>query len=160
MTQRTVEAILADWREAEAAAEREPAQASPDLAARIDALRSEHAAAMDARSATADELAGRHGSPTRDTEASRQHALQHLERAMASVRNALATSQAMLDARLGDPRVNEQRIIDAETELAMLQQEHDALERGDLAALADAATTMPPRGLERARTDETLPRSR
>lgn len=54
MSDRTPERILADWRESERAYEATP---SPALAVRIDELRREHAAAIDALQAEADELA-------------------------------------------------------------------------------------------------------
>jgi hypothetical protein len=54
---RTVEAILAEWRAAEA--ERLNKSFNPDLEAHIEELRLEHAAALDARREEAEELAGR-----------------------------------------------------------------------------------------------------
>jgi hypothetical protein len=54
---RTVEAILAEWRAAEA--ERLNTAFNRDLEARIEQLRLEHAAALEARRKEADELAGR-----------------------------------------------------------------------------------------------------
>jgi hypothetical protein len=54
MSDRTPEQILADWRELERAHASAP---SAELAQRIDALRREHAAAIEARQDQADELA-------------------------------------------------------------------------------------------------------
>jgi hypothetical protein len=51
---RTIEKILADWRAAEARLEREPSNV--DLQELVSALRDEHAMAMVARNASADEL--------------------------------------------------------------------------------------------------------
>lgn len=61
---RTVEAILAEWRAAEA--ERVNASFRPDLEARIERLRLEHAAALEARRREADELAEREPQPGRE----------------------------------------------------------------------------------------------
>lgn len=54
MSDRTPEQILADWRELERANQTTP---SIRLTRRIDELRREHAAAMEARQGQADELA-------------------------------------------------------------------------------------------------------
>jgi len=54
MSDRTPEQILAEWRECERAYEGGP---SAELASRLEALRAEHAAAMEARQDQADELA-------------------------------------------------------------------------------------------------------
>jgi hypothetical protein len=54
MSDRTPEQILAEWRECERRHDTDP---SPELARRIEALRIEHAAAMEARQVVADELA-------------------------------------------------------------------------------------------------------
>ena len=54
MSDRTPEQILADWREQERQQALDP---SPERATRIDELRREHAAAVDARHNQAEELA-------------------------------------------------------------------------------------------------------
>jgi hypothetical protein len=54
MSDRTPEQILADWRECERRHAEDP---TPDLAHRIDALRAEHAAAVESRHVQAEELA-------------------------------------------------------------------------------------------------------
>jgi hypothetical protein len=54
MSDRTPEQILADWRECERRYAEDP---TPDLAGRIDALRAEHAAAVESRHVQAEELA-------------------------------------------------------------------------------------------------------
>lgn len=54
MSDRTPEQILAEWRECERQHDGEP---SPELARRIEELRSEHAAAIEARQVVAAELA-------------------------------------------------------------------------------------------------------
>jgi hypothetical protein len=54
MSDRTPEQILADWRESERRYAEDP---TPDLARRIDQLRLEHAAAVEARHVQAEELA-------------------------------------------------------------------------------------------------------
>jgi hypothetical protein len=54
MSDRTPEQILADWRESERRYGEDP---TPDLARRIDQLRLEHAAAVEARHVQAEELA-------------------------------------------------------------------------------------------------------
>jgi hypothetical protein len=51
---RTIEAILAEWRAAEARLEREPSNV--ELQELVALLHDEHAAAMDARKSKADEL--------------------------------------------------------------------------------------------------------
>ncbi len=59
MAQRTVEAILSEWRAAEAELELDPDDVDPELKARIDALISEHARAMVIRRQEAEDLAER-----------------------------------------------------------------------------------------------------
>jgi hypothetical protein len=54
MSGRTPEQILTDWRECE---RRHAVDPSPELTRRIDQLRMEHAAAVDARHVEAEELA-------------------------------------------------------------------------------------------------------
>ncbi len=54
MSDRTPEQILADWRDCERRHAKDP---SPELARRIDDLRMEHAAAVEARHVQAEELA-------------------------------------------------------------------------------------------------------
>ena len=54
MSDRTPEQILADWRDCERRNAEDP---TPELARRIDELRKEHAAAVEARHVQAEELA-------------------------------------------------------------------------------------------------------
>ncbi len=54
MSDRTPEQILADWRDCERRHAKDP---TPELARRIDELRGEHAAAVEARHVQAEELA-------------------------------------------------------------------------------------------------------
>jgi hypothetical protein len=57
MADRPLDAILSDWRAAESEHDRDGGHAPPpELAARLDALRDEHAAAIEARQTQADEL--------------------------------------------------------------------------------------------------------